>query len=131
MKYSPSSFVCALVIDDSGTTRRIIAGILRQIGFDVVEAANGREGLDCLHDMHKPELVVVDWNMPELDGLGFIKAVRADHAFDDVRLMMVTTEAEKRQVVRALAAGADEYVMKPFTREMLVEKLVLLGFEGH
>jgi two-component system chemotaxis response regulator CheY len=122
--------VRALVIEDSGTTRRIIAGILREIGFDVGEAANGREGLERLREMEKPDLVVVDWNMPELDGLGFIQAVRSDHGYDDVRLMMVTTEAEKKQVVTALTAGANEYVMKPFTREMLVEKLALIGFGG-
>lgn len=120
----------ALVIDDSGTTRKIIAGILREIGFEVAEAANGREGLERLRELAKPALVVVDWNMPELDGLGFVEAVRADHAYDDVPLMMVTTEAEKKNVVRALTAGANEYMMKPFTREMLVEKLALIGFRG-
>lgn len=119
----------ALVVEDSGTTRRIIARLLRELGFDVAEAANGREGLERLGGLAaRPSLVLVDWNMPELDGLAFVREVRADRSYDDVRLMMVTTEVEKRQVLRALAEGVDEYVMKPFTREMLVEKLTLLGF---
>lgn len=120
----------ALVIDDSGTTRRIIAGILRGVGFAVVEAGNGREGLEVLRKLPDTALAVVDWNMPELDGLGFVEAVRADRGFDKVALIMVTTEIEKNRVVKALTAGANEYVMKPFTEEMLVEKLALIGFGG-
>lgn len=120
----------ALVIDDSGTTRRIIAGILRGVGFAVVEAGNGREGLEVLRKLRDVDLAVVDWNMPELDGLGFVEAVRADRSFDKVALIMVTTEIEKNRVVKALTAGANEYVMKPFTEEMLVEKLALIGFGG-
>ena len=72
------------------------------------------------------ELVLVDWNMPVMNGLEFIKAVRSDRALDPVRIMMVTTETEQEQVIRALDAGANEYVMKPFTKEILVAKLSLL-----
>lgn len=118
----------ALVIDDSPTTRRIIGGILAELGFDVIEAGDGRIALARL-DEHAV-LAMVDWNMPELDGLGFVKAVRAERRFDGVRLVMVTTEIDKAHVVDALAAGADEYVMKPFTREALVEKLALIGVGG-
>ena len=117
----------ALVIDDSRTVRAIIGKILRDEGLEVVEAANGREGLECLRQPPGVELVLVDWNMPEMDGLDFIKAVRADRAYDAVRVMMVTTETEQGQVIRALEAGANEYVMKPFTREALLSKLDLLG----
>jgi two-component system chemotaxis response regulator CheY len=117
----------AIVIEDTATTRHIIAAMLRQLGFEVVEAANGLEGLAQLRSMAKPALAVVDWNMPELDGLGFLRAVRADHTYDDVRLLMITTETEMPQVKAALEAGADEYVMKPFTRDMVAEKLALLG----
>jgi two-component system chemotaxis response regulator CheY len=92
----------------------------------VVEAANGREGLERLRQPPGVELVLVDWNMPEMNGLEFIRAVRADRAYDPVRIMMVTTETEQEQVIRALEAGANEYVMKPFTREILVAKLSLL-----
>lgn len=121
-------FVEALVIDDSGTTRRIIAGILRDLGFRVSEASNGCEALKHLRQADKPRLMVVDWNMPVLDGLGVIKAVREDRQFDDVSVLMVTTEIAKARIVEALDAGANEYVMKPFTREMFIGKLALLGF---
>ena len=120
----------ALVIDDSRTVRAIIGTILRGEGLDVVEAANGREGLERLRETGGVELVLVDWNMPEMNGLEFIEAVRADRAYDPVRIMMVTTETEHGQVRRALDAGANEYVMKPFTREVLVAKLSLLDVFG-
>lgn len=120
----------ALVIDDSRTVRAVVGKILRDEGLDVVEAANGREGLDRLRDSPDVGLVLVDWNMPVMNGLEFITAVRADPALDPVRIMMVTTETEQGQVVRALAAGANEYLMKPFTREVLVAKLSLLDVFG-
>jgi two-component system chemotaxis response regulator CheY len=120
----------ALVIDDSRTVRAIIGKILRDEGLEVVEAANGREGLERLREPPGVELVLVDWNMPEMNGLDFIKAVRSDRAYDPVRIMMVTTETEQGQVIRALDAGANEYVMKPFTREILVAKLSLLDVFG-
>ena len=120
----------ALVIDDSRTVRAILRAILTGIGLDVVEAANGREGLDRLRDAEDVGVVLVDWNMPEMNGLEFIRAVRADRAYDPVRILMVTTETEQEQVVRALEAGANEYVMKPFTREILVAKLSLLDVPG-
>lgn len=116
----------ALVIDDSRTVRAIIGKTLRELGMEVLEAGNGREGLDQLRRQSGVRLVLVDWNMPEMNGLEFITAARADRAFDAVRIMMVTTETEQEQVVRALGAGANEYLMKPFTREILVAKLGLL-----
>jgi len=72
------------------------------------------------------DLILVDWNMPEMNGLEFVMAVRSDRAFDAVRIMMVTTETEQVQVIRALEAGANEYLMKPFTKDVLVAKLSLL-----
>ena len=116
----------ALVIDDSRTVRSIIGKILRDEGLEVVEAGNGREGLEQLGRTPDVELVLVDWNMPEMNGLDFIKAVRAQRAYDPIRIMMVTTETEQEQVVRALEAGANEYLMKPFTPEVLIAKLSLL-----
>jgi two-component system chemotaxis response regulator CheY len=120
----------ALVIDDSRTARLVIGTILREEGLEVVEAADGREGLDRLRGDPGIGLVLVDWNMPVMTGLEFIQAARADRSFDAVRIMMVTTETEQAQVAKALAAGADEYVMKPFTREILVAKLSLLDALG-
>lgn len=116
----------ALVIDDSRTVRVIIGTTLRELGMDVTEAGNGREGLEQLRQSPGIELILVDWNMPEMNGLDFIRAVRAERAYDPVRILMVTTETEQEQVLRALNAGANEYLMKPFTREILVAKLGLL-----
>jgi two-component system chemotaxis response regulator CheY len=120
----------ALVIDDSRTVRAIIGKTLRDEGFAVSEAGDGRAALDVLARTPDVTLVLVDWNMPVMDGLEFITAVRADRAYDGVKVVMVTTETEQVQVARALAAGADEYVMKPFTRDILVAKLSLLGVFG-
>jgi two-component system, chemotaxis family, chemotaxis protein CheY len=116
----------ALVIDDSRTVRIIIRKILMEVGLEVVEAGNGQEGLDQLRRIPDVDLVLVDWNMPEMNGLEFVTAVRSDRDFDPVRIMMVTTETEQGQVLRALEAGANEYLMKPFTRDVLVAKLSLL-----
>ena len=120
----------AMVLDDSRTVRLIIGKILAELGIDVVEAGNGREGLERLREHPGLELVMVDWNMPEMNGLEFIQAVRADRAYDPVRLVMVTTETEQEQVMRALDAGASEYVMKPFTKEILIAKLSMLDIVG-
>jgi len=120
----------ALVIDDSRTVRLIIRDALGEIGMDVVEAANGREGLERLRAAEDVRVILVDWNMPEMNGLEFVRAVRAERAYDPVRIMMVTTETEQGQVVRALDAGANEYLMKPFTKEVLVAKLSLLDVLG-
>jgi two-component system chemotaxis response regulator CheY len=120
----------ALVIDDSRTMRAILGKVLREMGMEVIEAANGREGLERLGDPSAAELVLVDWNMPEMDGLEFIRAVRAVRAYDAVRILMVTTETEGQQVSRALDAGANEYLMKPFTKDVLVAKLQLMDLFG-
>ena len=120
----------ALVVDDSRAMRSMLGRIVRSLGFQVVDAVNGREALSLLQQGLRPELVLVDWNMPVMNGLDFVRSVRSDAAHRDARVMMVTTEIENAQVSRALEAGADEYLMKPFTREALVEKLLLLGV-GH
>jgi two-component system chemotaxis response regulator CheY len=103
--------------------------MLGQLGFVVDEAANGREALAHLDAGPMPELVLVDWNMPEMNGLDFVTAIRRPPYSSTTRVVMVTTETEIPQMVRALDAGADEYVMKPFTRESIAEKLQLLGLE--
>ncbi len=118
----------AMVIDDSRAMRLILKRIAGQLGFEVSEAANGREAIDQLAAMDTPpELALVDWNMPEMNGLEFVIAVRADPKYKQMTLMMVTTEGEQGQIVRALAAGAHEYVIKPFPPDAIVEKLALLG----
>jgi two-component system chemotaxis response regulator CheY len=117
----------ALVIDDSRAMRSMLSRMVKELGFEVVEAANGSEALKKLADGLEPQIALVDWNMPEMNGLEFVESVRRDARHQAVTLMMVTTEIESSQVMRALDAGANEYLMKPFTREALVEKLELLG----
>lgn len=119
----------ALVIDDSKAMRLILGKILKEIGFEVLEAGHGGEGLQRLKDNagDLPSIALVDWNMPEMNGFQFVQAVRSHPEYDGVRLMMVTTETEMEQVTLALAAGANEYVMKPFTKDVIVDKLALMG----
>jgi len=122
--------VRALIIDDSKAMRCLLSRMLRGVGFEVLEAGNGREGLQRLQESGKIDLALVDWNMPEMNGLDFVRTVRAEQTYDGVLLMMVTTETEMKNVVRALAAGANEYVMKPFTHEVILEKLQIFGMAG-
>jgi two-component system, chemotaxis family, chemotaxis protein CheY len=117
----------ALIIDDSQAMRLILGNMLREIGMDVTEAANGRDALDALKRTAPPDLALLDWNMPEINGFEVLQAVRADPAFKAMRIVMVTSETETTQMIRALEAGADEYVMKPFTRAVVLEKLRLVG----
>ena len=117
----------ALVIDDSRAMRSILRGILSDLGFEVAEAADGREAMALLQRDPAFELALVDWNLPEMSGLEIVTSVRRDSRFAGLKLLMVTTETELQRVVEALDAGADEYIMKPFDREMLVDKLVILG----
>lgn len=116
----------ALVIDDSRAVRMLVGDILREQGFNVFEAGHGQEGLDQLRAHPEVRLALVDWNMPVMDGLEFIQEVRKDSSWDPVKIVMVTTETESEQVQRAMNAGANEYVMKPFTREVLIAKLTML-----
>lgn len=118
----------ALVIDDSRAIRMILGRTLNRFGYEVCSASNGREALDLIgaQDM-KPSVILVDWNMPEMNGLDFVKTLRSNPRFNDVPLMMVTTETEIEQMYRALEAGANEYVMKPFTDEVIADKLRVLG----
>ena len=120
----------ALIIDDSRAMRRILRTVVEPLGFRILEAGDGREGLDRLEE-HYPdvELTLVDWNMPVMNGLEFVKTVRADNQYQQMKIAMVTTETEPAQMTRALMAGVDEYVMKPFTSEILMEKLRLMGVQ--
>ena len=117
----------ALVVDDSRAIRSVIGRILKELNFEVLEAGNGKEALERLKQHGQPDVALVDWNMPEMNGLEFVRAVRADANLRKLPMMMVTTETEMEQVAKALAAGASEYIMKPFTKDMIVEKLSLLG----
>lgn len=117
----------ALVIDDSRATRRVVGQYLRELGYEVVEAGDGQQGLDSLEEQGQPDVILVDWNMPVMNGLDFIKAVRASKANRDLPIIMVTTETEMERMSLAFMAGVNEYIMKPFTRSMIEEKLAILG----
>ena len=117
----------ALIVDDSTTMRMILKAHLKKLGFEVTEAVNGRDALDRLKAMVTADLVMVDWNMPEMDGLDFVRAVRTEAAYATLPMMMVTTNTDRSHVQQALEAGANEYIMKPFTADMIREKLDLLG----
>ena len=118
----------AMVIDDSRAIRMILTRSLNQLGFEVCSAGNGQEALTIL-EQQAPELdcFLVDWNMPEVNGIEFVERVRRMPDYLNVPLMMVTTETEVDQMVRALEAGANEYVMKPFTAEIIADKLRMMG----
>ena len=119
----------ALVVDDSRAMRSIIGKLLRELGFEVFEATSGLDALVRIRQIEALTLVLVDWNMPEMDGCEFLKRVREEPAFHDIPIMMVTTESEMEQVAVALDAGANEYLMKPFDKQGLLEKLLLLGVD--
>jgi two-component system chemotaxis response regulator CheY len=119
--------VRALVIDDSRAMRTVLKRTLVSLGMDVLEAGDGRSALSVIEEHGLPKLAIVDWNMPVMDGLEFVTELRQREGGRDVVIMMVTTENEGSQVVRALAAGAHEYVFKPFTPDAIAAKLALLG----
>lgn len=112
-----------LVVDDFSTMRRILKNILRQIGYqEIEEAEDGQAALTKLK-VEKFDFVVTDWNMPNMTGLDLLKAMRAEPALKDVPVLMVTAEAQQDNVVQAVQAGVNNYIVKPFTAETLKEKI--------
>lgn len=116
----------ALIVDDSRFVREHLRGMLEEREIECEDAPDGQAGLERLHSSEAFDLALVDWNMPVMNGLEMVRRLRAD-GFNEVKVMIVTTEAENDFIVRALDAGADEYLMKPFDEEALREKLELLG----
>ena len=116
----------ALIIDDSRAMCLILTRILADLAFETEEAAHGREALERVERGGPFDVIMVDWNMPEMNGYDFVVALRAKPEHRRVPVVMVTTETETAKMARALEAGATEYVMKPFTREVIREKLDLL-----
>jgi two-component system chemotaxis response regulator CheY len=119
----------ALVIDDSRAMRMVLARMLTNLGFEVDQAADGRLGLDRLAAGPVPDVIMVDWHMPEMEGIEFVEHARSPEYAYPGRIIMVTTETEAGQVARALDLGADEYLMKPFTEDAIADKLALLGLD--
>jgi two-component system chemotaxis response regulator CheY len=118
----------ALIVDDSLAMRLIMAQALKGLGVtEILEAPDGQEALKCLRGGATVDAVFVDWNMPVMDGLAFIKAVRADRSFDRLPIVMVSTEAAPERIQVALGAGANEYLVKPINEGLLRSKLASLG----
>lgn len=117
----------ALIIDDSRAMRRVLRQIVEPLGFRVTEAGDGLEGLKRLEELDDVEFALVDWNMPVMTGIEFVQAVRRQIDRRDMKLVMVTTETEPHKMARALMAGVDEFIMKPFTPDILLDKLKLIG----
>jgi len=117
-----------LVVDDSRTIRLILRRMLTEIGCVVSEAGNGKEALAAVEaSSERFALVLADWNMPEMNGFELLSELRKRPDLAELKIVMVTTEAEVGHMAQALVAGANEYVMKPFTKEIVMEKLELLG----
>jgi len=117
----------ALIIDDSRTMRRLLASYLAEFTTDIYEAEDGVQALEQLQ-LHAPiDLALVDWDMPRMNGLEFVKAVRADPAFAETKLLMVTSHNSMEDVGEALAEGSNDFLMKPMTGEMVIDKIRLLG----
>jgi two-component system chemotaxis response regulator CheY len=119
----------ALVVDDSRAMRAIIAGILREIGFETAEAGDGEAALDGLRAA-PADLVVLDWHLPGRSGPEVVRAIRAEPAWNAVRVLMITTEVDPARVREALDAGAQEFLMKPFTADHVRDKIALLGLRA-
>ena len=117
----------ALVIDDSRAMRMILKRELVALGFEVFEAGDGQEALSRLAELGAVDVVLVDWTMPGMDGMTFVHQVRAEAAYEEMRVVMITSESDPAQIFHALMAGVDEYATKPITREALAEKLGLVG----
>ncbi len=116
----------ALIVDDSRFIRDYLASVLNEHGVECTAAENGQAGLQCLGSSLY-DVALIDWNMPVMDGLEMVKAVRSDPKLGAVKILMVTTEAENGYIEAALDAGADEYLMKPFDESGLMEKLEMIG----
>lgn len=113
-----------LVVDDSSTMRRIIKNTLQRLGYnDILEGENGVQGWQALEANTDVKILITDWNMPEMNGLELVKKVRAEAKYADMPIIMVTTEGGKGEVITALKAGVNNYIVKPFTPDVLKTKL--------
>ncbi len=119
--FGPSTRI--LIVDDFGTMRKILRNVLQQLGYtNIEEAENGVQALEKLRS-GQFDLVITDWNMPEMDGLELLRNIRADGNLRNLPVMMVTAEAEKDKVIEAIKAGVNNYIVKPFTAETMKQKL--------
>lgn len=117
----------ALVVDDSSAMRAILRMTLKGQGFEVLEATQGLEALSILDEVDHVDLILIDWNMPLMNGFELLQRIRREPDYDATQIMMVTTETSTAQMTSALMEGANEYIMKPFTSDIVADKLRLLG----
>lgn len=115
-----------LVVDDSRVVRKVARRILEAHGFDVTEAGDGKEALESCR-AHLPDCVLLDWNMPIMDGLTFLKAVRSEFGPDSPPVVFCTTENDMSHIAEAIENGAQEYIMKPFDEDILLGKFAQVG----
>jgi two-component system, chemotaxis family, chemotaxis protein CheY len=112
-----------LIVDDFATMRRIVRNILKQIGFtNMIEADNGKAALKALKKENF-DLILCDWNMPEMPGIDLLKALKSDDELKDIPFIMVTAEAQKDNIIEAVKSGVSSYIVKPFNAETVSEKL--------
>ncbi|MFB6350472.1 MAG: PleD family two-component system response regulator [Bradymonadaceae bacterium] len=116
-----------LVIDDSVALRSMLGDMLDALHIEYIQASNGEEGLEKLEEAGMVDIALVDWHMPKMDGLEFVRTVTGNPKWQDLSIAMVTSENTVDRISEALEAGADDFLMKPFDREMLVAKLNVLG----
>ena len=112
-----------MLVDDSNTMRRIQKNVIEQVGItDIAEAADGKDAYEKLSE-NPVDIILLDWNMPNMDGITFLKAIRSMEKFNAIKVIMCTSESEKPKILEALKAGANSYIVKPFTPEVLTAKL--------
>ncbi|WP_245540266.1 response regulator [Thermodesulfobacterium thermophilum] len=116
----------AMVVDDSNAIRQIERKYLEEMGFEVLEAENGEEALKVLNEHPDVQLILLDWHMPVMNGYEFLVKLRSNPKWSNIKVMMVTTENQQKSVIDAILAGANEYLMKPFDKEMLETKIKFL-----
>ncbi|MCC7420427.1 MAG: response regulator [Planctomycetaceae bacterium] len=116
-----------LLVDDSRAVRAFMRKVASSLGFETTEAENGEQALGIVRAMKRVDAVLLDWNMPVMDGLSFLKALRREPLETQPAVVMCTTENEMPRIVEAMSAGANEYIMKPFTEEIVREKLEGVG----
>ena len=115
-----------LVVDDSAVIRKVARRILEEMKFSASEAENGQEALDQCR-MAMPDVVLLDWNMPVMDGIAFLVALRKERNGSDPKVIFCTTENDVEHITRAITAGANEYIMKPFDRDIIEAKFHEVG----
>jgi two-component system chemotaxis response regulator CheY len=119
-----------LSVDDSAIIRRIIRSAVEVLKYDLVEASDGEEAIAKLHSEDNIKLILLDWNMPGMNGYEFLKIAKGHNLFKNIPIMMVTTESEKENIIKAVKAGVANYLVKPFTSEELIKKIMQCVREG-